>query len=290
MNANEPYTPFSQRTGLVPVPPQLKLGEVSNEMRRLIDYSISKEIGRVEVSGYDHCYFDRKWIEVARDLHVKFFGQAVGSFENKSYTLKKQLERWVAGAPFGKLFDFVEFLVRHPGCSKSLKTDLESAFVDARAAYRMVDGQIIAIGTDEQAVAFERAVSAADVAGATAAKRHLVASGSALRRGDWADSVRESIHAVESVARTIEPDAQTLGPALKSLEKNGYIHGSLKSAFEKLYGYTNDEGGIRHALIDDVARVDEVDALFMLGACASFTSYLITRNSGRPSVQKDEKA
>ena len=30
----KPYVPFSQRTGLEPIPPQLKLGEVSAELRR----------------------------------------------------------------------------------------------------------------------------------------------------------------------------------------------------------------------------------------------------------------
>jgi hypothetical protein len=35
---------------------------------------------------------------------------------------------------------------------------------------------------------------------------------------------------------------------------------------------------VRHALVfGDEAQVDEADALFMLGACASFVSYLLTR-------------
>ena len=49
--------------------------------------------------------------------------------------------------------------------------------------------------------------------------------------------------------------------------------------------YTNDEKGIRHALLDDgTAKVDEADALFTLGACAAFVSYLINkaRMSGLP--------
>jgi hypothetical protein len=53
----------------------------------------------------------------------------------------------------------------------------------------------------------------------------------------------------------------------------------MKGAFQKLYGYTSDENGIRHASVfDPKAKVDETDALFMLGACASFVSYLLARH------------
>jgi hypothetical protein len=50
---------------------------------------------------------------------------------------------------------------------------------------------------------------------------------------------------------------------------------SLKSAMLRfsslyldLYGYTSDQKGIRHPLLDDgTADVDEADAMFMIGAC-----------------------
>jgi hypothetical protein len=90
--------------------------------------------------------------------------------------------------------------------------------------------------------------------------------------------VRNSIHAVESIAVRLAPDSTTLGPALADLESKGHLHGALKAAFAKLYGYTSDEKGVRHALVyGDEANVDEADALFMLGACASFVSFLLVR-------------
>ncbi len=52
----------------------------------------------------------------------------------------------------------------------------------------------------------------------------------------------------------------------------------MKAGFDSLYGYTSDSQGVRHALLDKGAPdVDETDALFMLGACAAFVSYLINR-------------
>ena len=55
------------------------------------------------------------------------------------------------------------------------------------------------------------------------------------------------------------------------------MHGSFKVAIEKLYGYASDERGVRHSLLEQgEANVTERDALFMLGVCASFVTYLLS--------------
>jgi hypothetical protein len=174
----------------------------------------------------------------------------------------------------------VEVLVRHPKCSAEFKRDLTEAFVTARAAYRVFDNRYIAaIGTEEQAAAFECAVTEAEAKNATGARKHLIDAGVALRNADWPGSVRESIHAVESVAVRVATGTNTLGDALKVVEQKGHLHGGLKAAFGALYGYASDERGVRHAKVFDQAeaQVDEADAVFMLGACASFVSYLLAR-------------
>ncbi len=84
------------------------------------------------------------------------------------------------------------------------------------------------------------------------------------------------IQAVESVAPLLNEDASaTLATALKSLEGKVALHPALKSGSEKLYGYTSDEEGIRHVLHEGSSDVDLHDGVFLLGACASFFTYLI---------------
>jgi hypothetical protein len=39
--------------------------------------------------------------------------------------------------------------------------------------------------------------------------------------------------------------------ALARLEASAKIHGALKSGFGSIYGFTSDEKGIRHPLLDD---------------------------------------
>lgn len=276
------YLPFSQRTGLQPIPPQLKLGEVSAELRRLLYYYISLDIQRESrATAYGASVFKDEWRRVAMDLHVLFFKKPIDTFDYGPFENSKRLNAFINTAKIGDLFDFIEFLIRHKGCSKELKRDIAEAFEASRAAYRIFDNQYIAaIGTEKQAEAFERAIAVAEFQNATAARRQLIAAGVALRNADWAGSIRESIHAVEAVAVRLAPDTDTLGAALKVLEQRGHLHGSLKAAFGSLYGYSCDEEGVRHALVFiDEAQVNEADALFMLGACASFVSYLLAHGT-----------
>jgi hypothetical protein len=68
-------------------------------------------------------------------------------------------------------------------------------------------------------------------------------------------------------------------PSLAALAGQGELHPALKGAFSKLYGYTSDEEGIRHPLLDDEeARPGLGEAVFMLSACAAFASYLCRKH------------
>ena len=100
---------------------------------------------------------------------------------------------------------------------------------------------------------------------------------------DYENSIKESISAVEAMCQIIiDPNGNeaTLGNMLKKLENNGIaIHGALKSAFEKLYGYTSDANGIRHA--GDIGGPSSTfeEAKFMLVSCCAFINYLIAVNA-----------
>ena len=109
------------------------------------------------------------------------------------------------------------------------------------------------------------------------ARAHLRDAATEPTGGHSANSIRESIHAVESIVSVLEPKGD-FSTALARLDAKARIHGGLKAGFKSIYGFTSDEKGIRHPLLDDnSANVDETDALFMIGACAAFVSYLINK-------------
>ncbi len=91
--------------------------------------------------------------------------------------------------------------------------------------------------------------------------------------GDYRNSIKESISAVEAASRNITGE-NVLN--FKKMEEKGILISSvLRQAFEKLYGYTNDKStGIRHALMDDTNAPEAEEALFMLVSCSAFINYL----------------
>jgi hypothetical protein len=97
-----------------------------------------------------------------------------------------------------------------------------------------------------------------------------------LNHAKYRDVVRESINAVESTVRdfTKNPSA-ILSGALKKLRDEKELHRALSDAFEKLYSYTSDEKGIRHALVfDDNEKVGFDEAIFFVSACSAFVAFL----------------
>ena len=156
---------------------------------------------------------------------------------------------------------------------------MPTVFSSCQLAYVIDAGPPIAIlqaATPEEGNGLTQSLGELRKAGLNASAAHLQRASKCINNGDSAGSVRESIHAVESVARQIDPKAsKDLGAALTSLERQGALHPAFKQAISKLYGYTSDEQGIRHALLDKAAANVTIDeAVFMLGACASFASYL----------------
>ena len=131
-------------------------------------------------------------------------------------------------------------------------------------------------GTADEGTTIIESLKTLREAGLRGSAEHLREASECINRGDWAGSIRESIHAVESVARQIAPeDTDTLTQALNSIDNRRPLHSNLKEGLKALYWYTSDEQGLRHSLLDrEKASVGTDEAVFMLGACASFASYL----------------
>lgn len=151
--------------------------------------------------------------------------------------------------------------------------DINRSFSRLNYAYRVIDNQIVQITDEEEIVAIVDAMTVSDSVKIhlSDALKHL----SARPNPNYRNSIKESISAVEAMCRKITGE-NTLGKSLNKLEKNGVkIPTMLKSAFEKLYVYTNDEStGIRHALMDDSEMPGYDEAKFMVVSCCAFVNYI----------------
>lgn len=277
---NRRRSSFEQAEGAEPIPSQLALKEVSQEMRahlwRVFHDSIEQEFSRSGATS------NNRWITIMRDWHVERSHGMVDEFDQHGGSIKGTIKGIISEGNYVDILGFSEWVIRHPSCPLAVLTNLDNALQTSRAAYRVVDGDtIVPIASEVDRQTVERAFFDLSEVEFNGARAHLKNAATNLTAGKYADSVRESIHAVESVARILAP-TDKLSDALGRLESSLSIHGSLKRGFAAIYGYTSDEKGIRHPLLEeDAPRVDETDALFMLGACAAFLSYLVNKGTVR---------
>lgn len=199
-------------------------------------------------------------------------------FQNNSRHLIAEVKSIFTEGNYVEVFGFLQFVLRHEDCPYGFADEIDQALVDGQAAYRILEElTIVPISSEEDRKTLESALIDTATTEFRGARSHLHLAGSYVTTGDYSSAVRESIHAVESVARTLKPSG-SLSEALAQLERSSGIHAALKNGFKSIYGYMSDEQGIRHPLLDcSHPKVDEADALFMLGACASFVSYMINK-------------
>ena len=112
------------------------------------------------------------------------------------------------------------------------------------------------------------------------AKDHYKKAAVSLSAGDFAGSMRESIHAVESLTKALTGKS-TVQEGLKTLAKQKHLNVTLADALEKVAAWTNAVAGIRHANAPGApgADVTEDDALYMLAICGATISYLKLRGA-----------
>ena len=105
---------------------------------------------------------------------------------------------------------------------------------------------------------------------------------------DYRNSIKEAISAVESAVKRISGvESGGLDTALKKLADVSEIHPALKEGFLKLYGFSSDESGIRHAILEK-AKVGFDEAKFMLVACSAFVNFLVSKAEAGGLLKKTE--
>lgn len=92
---------------------------------------------------------------------------------------------------------------------------------------------------------------------------------------DYENSIKESITAVEAMCEIIAGEQATLSSCLLKIKKSGIvIHPALEEGFKKLYAYTSDASGIRHAGSLTGKSATFAEAKYMLVSCSAFINYL----------------
>lgn len=298
---------FSQRYGYEPLPEPMRLEYISDDLRREIFDATYLFLRGMSTSSYGWIIdLDSECIkiilgEVQKIPQIKvdlYFTHVVQSFEN--VILRGNFSDFLNCLEIiiNRSLEFLEGIIRLKGelliftsesslfdAISKLRDEIARLFDKHAAAYQLDISKspywFLPRVSKEQGEATQQAIETLHQGGMDSGAQHLRQAAEHMKNKQYPDSVADSIHAVESVARTIDPNnGDSLGKALKSLENAGLLkHRALKEAFMKLYGYTSDEEGIRHALVDQSsADVGLDEAIFMFGACASFAAYLTQKH------------
>jgi hypothetical protein len=220
-------------------------------------------------------------------LWMNYFHRGYDEFPSAPLIVEMVKEVFFKSAWY-EVFNLLEFIVNNyepDQYRRSVSNQTNGLFVEYcnkileryLSAYRFVDFRIIEISSIAEIESIEEAINnTSEGSVKTHFKRALELFSDRLNP-DYRNSIKESISAVEAYCKLITGEEKaTLGKALGFIEKNHSLHGSLKTAFNALYGYTSDAEGIRHALMEQ-SDLKQEDAKFMLVTCSAFINYLTVK-------------
>ena len=276
---------FSQRYGYTPVREVIQLESIDKPLRNGL-WSLLK----IHCWNYSNTYYislsspdNIQLGKLLSELWFNYFKYPLDELGDNWIVALKRVRDYFFSCEWYEVYDFLEFVA-----DKYERHNFQKPFINAcnellekeMAAYRFLGGSITKITDKEEIIGVDQAITSSGKLVSAHLKRSLELL-SDRSNPDYRNSIKESISAVESlVASTLNEDKGTLGKLLKRLESELQLHPALKSAFSSLYGYTSDEGGIRHALME--ARSNDFhDAKFMLVVCSSFVNFVNGKlNSG----------
>ena len=276
---------FSQRNGIRLLQKAIQRESIDDELRNGL-WNV------IQITIWNHwkgsSYGDNRIWDIASSIWIHYFKKTIdalpGSGNRHSQYLRQTLQeirQYFFAAKWWEVYDFIEFMLtldNNPWANSLCKC--ANGFLEREnAAYRVIENRITEITDQNEIESIENALEN----GIPPARIHLQKALELLsdrKQPDFRNSIKESISAVEATCRTLTcDDKATLGDCLKQLKSKKQFHPAFEKALHQLYGYTSDEGGIRHSLTDESEPPAYSDAKFMLVTCSAFTNYLLTKST-----------
>ena len=270
---------FSERIGIIKAKDTIQLDYIDNDLRNGL------------WNGFQIYYLDnvnRQWIyqthynDFLKNLWHNFFKLPLDTLDDWTATTKAQIREWFFNWEWFEVYDFIEFVskTKSPTNNYDFINFCNGILEKEISGYRFINGIIAPITSESEITEIDSAISNTGNSALTGVKTHLE---TALRKmadrntPDYRNSIKESISAVESLAKVISNnDKDSLGGALNKIKGKINLHPSLERGFKQIYGYTSDADGIRHALTEE-STCDFEDAKYILVSSSAFINYLIIK-------------
>lgn len=269
---------FSQRIGAAETPSIVQLESVSGTLRNSI-WNFIVSLFNAGHSG---------WWGLAETSAQFFFKVPVDELPDYDHRRHEWIKKRFYGMAWYEVYDFIEFVVEWYERSVTqpkfrndqLRSVFNQIFEEELAGYRFIGNELAPISSSAEVASIESALSTTSATGLAGAHTHISSALRLLAKRpdpDYRNSIKESISAVEALAKQLGTvESQGLAGALTELGKKVPLHGALRSGLLSLYGYTSDEGGIRHAMLEEPSLGYE-EAKYMAVACSAFVNFLAAK-------------
>ena len=154
--------------------------------------------------------------------------------------------------------------------------EINKALKQENVGWKFWKGEFLRIQSQEEQETIERAMDA-PYAGARKQIRRAVSLFSARPNPDCANSIKDSIGAVESICQEISGEKGFSA----AVDKLGIpMHPAFKEAAKKLYGFASNEAGVRHAATSKPPlQVNQATARYMLIVCSAMVNFITDQKS-----------
>mgnify|MGYP000861592559 CR=1 FL=1 len=276
---------FSERYGYKSIREIVQIDSIDEQLRNAL-WSLLK------IHAWDHVHYSSGMYggyylssndqikTLCERLWFHYFKKPLDTLDNDWSEVLKFLRQYFFKCDWYEVYDFVEFLANNYeryGFRKEFINGCNFVLEKEVSAYRFVENLITRITEKEEVDEIEGALEKSRGPVYTHLRRSLELL-SDRERPDYRNSIKESISAVECLVAKTVGEKGTLGQLIKKLEDEIKLHTALKNAFSSLYGYTSDEGGIRHAILESEKILFE-DAKFFLVVCAAFINFVEAKSS-----------
>jgi hypothetical protein len=283
---------FSKRMGIEPIEPPLQLDSMSKELRNLLWNAVYGVIG-VGIVNYSNFDISARGFHLDYSFNLNAFRERiwVDILKQPRNTLKvnvnnpnpdiqvNQIHKIYNLLAWDKVYEFFELLLSAmPEYYRGRVSDLLNKVLAAEhSGYRLIDGQFMRITDENELKVIEVALTSTGVDRFAAVHEQLRTALELFNKKpepDYRNSIKESISAVEGICKLLTGEKS--GGIEKALTKLGGIHPAMRAGFKKLYAYTSDEDGIRHAMLDE-PNIGLAEAKYMLVICSAFVYFVIMK-------------
>ena len=274
---------FSQREGKAPLPEPLQAGKLTEKFKIRVWDIFAPSIGRgISGDGWSDSLEGTYWRKLTLSYHFNVLEMPHDKFKTNPFSVYNWIKSLIFKGEYHEILTLLEYMLRCQNIPKKLKNKINECM---QFAPYLIDSSshpvcIVPVTSEEMKETVKQSLDNINKSELIGAKSHLRKAAQELNNENYSNSMRESIHAVESMMRNITPEKQNSFASMLDWLANKKVikHKSLKEAFKKLYNYTNDEKGIRHSLVDkEAADVGFDEAIFMYAACVAFVDYLVSK-------------